>query len=685
MTNPNPGVPSEQEMAELHDEFIRRLAAGERPSIESYRTRAGSRFSEFASLARFDETVFREGAHTPAWIPLARYSGSGGTYVLRSRLGQGGIGQVFLATQVAVQRDVALKVLNRRVDHARMAMARRFTRGGQSAATVEHPHAMVVHDVGELTIDAADVRPYIAMGLLAGPNLREVIDGEAEELQLAGATHTEARARSVAGLLEGPTEALAEYHRAGVIHRDIKPANLIFDADGRLVLTDFDLAKRLSVPGVTSGGERIGSAHYMSPEQWRSPALADARSDIYSMGVIIFECVAGRRLFEGKSADQIARVQLDADSEDAPRSMSRLPASIRGVVASCISRRPDRRYASATELAEALGAVRRGETAHLITDKITEGAGPGRGFLVALAFGTLAALSLLLPQMSRSKAATLTLFSRPPLAPLSIDGRLHGPVPTGGMEVDLAPGTYQLSSRLGTCDVWHRTVSVEAGQRLRISIDLLGCAPHDEEVLRCIREAYGVDERRPVSRMRTPDVLAGCRILWPRGDVRPRDALGFAIESDRAIQGHVRFLDESGSMLARQDFSLKSRLTRGGFEGLDLRKLVPGALYTLSAHSSRGIEAKSVVRIVPADLAALKLAEIQRGLDSNGRLSRLFETAVLDQHGLATATLNRAIGDDPSGGSRSMLALALNALHQLELRDSDLFVKLLNAHAQSEK
>jgi eukaryotic-like serine/threonine-protein kinase len=261
-----------------------------------------------------------------------------GRYRLLRRLGSGGMADVWLAEDPHLQRRVALKVL-----HGRFAQDRefveRFRREAEAAAGLSHPNIVAVFDRGDV-----DGTYYIAMQLLEGRSLKELVD--------RGLTPEQA-----VGLIRQVLEAAGFAHRHGVVHRDLKPQNVIVDDDGVATVTDFGIA-RAGASEITQAGSVMGTPHYLSPEQAQGQAVT-AVSDLYSIGVMLYEALAGRVPFEADSAVAIAMKQV---SHTPQRPSSLKPAvtpALDAVVMRALEKDPGRRFQSADAFIAALDAAGR--------------------------------------------------------------------------------------------------------------------------------------------------------------------------------------------------------------------------------------------------------------------------------------------------------------------------------------
>jgi eukaryotic-like serine/threonine-protein kinase len=259
-------------------------------------------------------------------------------YRLLRRIGSGGMADVWLADDTHLQRRVALKVLHRRFVQDR-EFVERFRREAEAAAGLQHPNIVAVFDRGDV-----DGTYYIAMQLLEGRSLKELID--------AGLTPEQA-----VGLIRQVLEAAGFAHRHGVVHRDLKPQNVIVDDEGKATVTDFGIA-RAGASEITQAGSVMGTPHYLSPEQAQGQAVA-AVSDLYSIGVILYEALAGRVPFEADSAVAIAMKQV-SHMPQRPSSISPgVTPALDAVAMRALEKDPGQRFQSAEAFIAALEAALR--------------------------------------------------------------------------------------------------------------------------------------------------------------------------------------------------------------------------------------------------------------------------------------------------------------------------------------
>ncbi len=267
-----------------------------------------------------------------------------GRYVLDRLLGRGAVGEVFQATDPLIGRKVALKTLRTDLDVNLAAEFRqRFLREAVAAGRLNHPNITTLYDVGE---DPATGVAFIAMEFVAGSTLESVAGaGTGTRLDLA-------RAVELGATL---AEALAYAHREGVVHRDVKPANILVTADGAPKITDFGIA-RLDSSTLTVQGAVLGTPYYMSPEQVAGQT-ADGRTDLYALGIILFELLTGTRPYSGRSLMTMLRAIISEQPADLTSLRADIPPALSAVVRTALAKDPAARYQTGAELAAALRAV----------------------------------------------------------------------------------------------------------------------------------------------------------------------------------------------------------------------------------------------------------------------------------------------------------------------------------------
>ena len=312
----------------------------------------------------------------------------GGRYQLSSRVAIGGMGEVWQATDLVIGRTVAIKILKDEY-LGDPGFLERFRAEARHAALVNHEGIANVFDYGEEEGSA-----YLVMELVPGEALSTILERE--------------RVLStdrVLDIVAQTASALHAAHSAGLVHRDIKPGNLLITPDGRVKITDFGIARIADQVPLTATGQVMGTVQYLSPEQ-ASGHPASPTTDIYSLGIVAYEALAGRRPFTGESQVAIAMAQINEAPPELPVTVSE---PVRNLVYACIAKNPADRPASAAHLARAAQALRRGDVAGAAS------AVPG-----VLGAGTLPALLRENPttQATRLLTTASALDSGPPTTPV---------------------------------------------------------------------------------------------------------------------------------------------------------------------------------------------------------------------------------------------------------------------------
>jgi WD40 repeat protein len=314
----------------LHIELEQRHRGGERPAPEDYR----SRFPE--QLARIGTLLRRLTAPATAGpVPPPRPVIPG--YEVLGVLGQGAMGVVYHARQVALDRPVALKMILAG-EYAGAVARDRFHAEAEAVARLQHANVVQIYETGEHA-----GRPYLVLEFVDGGSL-------AQRLQ-----HTPQPPRAAAELLETLARAVQAAHRKGVVHRDLKPANILLTADGTPKVTDFGLAKRVDAnPGQSESGTVVGTPSYMAPEQ--AEGRGGPAADVYALGAILYEALTGRPPFKAATALETLE-QVRRQEPVPPRRLEpQVPRDLETICLKCLEKDPRRRYAGAAALADDLAA-----------------------------------------------------------------------------------------------------------------------------------------------------------------------------------------------------------------------------------------------------------------------------------------------------------------------------------------
>ncbi len=307
----------------------------------------------------------------------------GGRYELQSRIAIGGMGEVWKATDLVIGRTVAIKILKDEY-LGDPGFLERFRAEARHAALVNHEGIANVFDYGE-----EDGSAFLVMELVPGEALSTILERD----------HV-LPTDKVLDIVAQTAAALHAAHAAGLVHRDIKPGNLLITPDGRVKITDFGIARIADQVPLTATGQVMGTVQYLSPEQ-ASGKPASPTTDIYSLGIVAYEALAGRRPFTGESQVAIAMAQINETAPDLPATVSE---PVRNLVFACIAKNPADRPASSAHLSRAASALRRGDVqaAAAAVPAILAGVTP------------TAATTMLMPSAGATQATTV-MPSTPPL------------------------------------------------------------------------------------------------------------------------------------------------------------------------------------------------------------------------------------------------------------------------------
>lgn len=262
-----------------------------------------------------------------------------GRYKIKELIGGGGMSNVYLAHDMILDRDIAIKML--RYDFSNEEeLRRRFQREALSTTSLAHPNIVNIFDVGE---DGAI--PYLVMEYVPGKTLKEYI-----------IEHSPIAPERAVKIMKQLASALAHAHHNQIVHRDIKPQNILMDEEGNVKISDFGIAMALSATSYTQTNSVLGTVHYLSPEQARG-GNATKKSDIYSLGIVMYELLTGRLPFLGESAVSIALKHLQTETPSLREIVPTIPQSLENVVLKATAKNAQHRYQSADEMDEDLSTV----------------------------------------------------------------------------------------------------------------------------------------------------------------------------------------------------------------------------------------------------------------------------------------------------------------------------------------
>lgn len=386
-----------------------------------------------------------------------------GRYQVEKELGRGSMGMVYQAYDPQIDRRVALKVLRPDLLTSE-GFAQRFLKEARAIGRLSHPNIVVVHDVGS---DQGTI--YIAMELLAGEPLHEVMrNKEFSDKEII--------------LLGSQAARVLDYaHRHGIVHRDIKPSNIILSPDGQIKITDFGIAhiEDPAAPQQTRAGEVLGTPAYMSPEQVLGNPV-DGRSDIYSLGVVLYELGTGVRPFRGEN---LAAIFMAVTQQTPPEPATVKPTvspELSGIIMKCLNKAPEERFQTGKELAAALEGVGQPDARPPVVAQPTRRpvkAFALTGLLLVLLIGGVSyhflsrealsprpggsATKPEVPPPAAVKRGFLKVDSNPLGAQVFVDGGFRGPTP---LHLELPQGKHEVRLTLADYLDWEAQVEIKEGE-----------------------------------------------------------------------------------------------------------------------------------------------------------------------------------------------------------------------------
>lgn len=353
MANPVPAsAPRDERLAKLLADLAEASRRGDAPNIDAVVSAHPDLAAELRELWATAQIAEEFARRTTPWretpappVNSGSLPRTFGDYELLEEVGRGGMGIVYKAYQKSLQRTVALKLILRG-DLATPADRARFQTEGRAAGLLSHPHIVPVYDAGE-----CDGQAYFSMRFVAGRTLASLL------------AERPLRPRAGVELLLPICRAVQHAHEQGVLHRDLKPSNILIDASGQALVTDFGLAKRVAGPeGLTQSGAVLGTPAYMAPEQVSgSRGTPSAASDVYSLGVILYEILTGRPPFQAATPVDTLLLVLDQDPVRPRLLNSRVDPDLELICLKCLEKEPRLRYRSAGALADDLQAYLAGE------------------------------------------------------------------------------------------------------------------------------------------------------------------------------------------------------------------------------------------------------------------------------------------------------------------------------------
>ena len=409
-----------------------------------------------------------------------------GRYQIIEELGRGGMGRVYKATDTEIKEKIALKLIKPEISSDKKTIER-FQNELKLARKISHRNVCRMHDIGK-----SEGNYFITMEYVGGENLKGMI-------RMMGQLSS-GKAISIAKQV---CEGLSEAHRIGVVHRDLKPSNIMIDKDGNAKIMDFGIARSLSGKGITGVGVMIGTPDYMSPEQVESKEV-DQRSDVYSLGVILYEMVTGRVPFEGDTPYSIG-VKHKSEVPRNPKDINpQISDDLNRMILKCLEKEKDKRYQSAGELRSELENIEKGmpttdrvipERKAITSKEITVTFGLKKLLVPAVIFIAIIAIAVIVWQSLPQRQASIAVLPFRDLSPQKDQEHL-----CDGM-------TDEIIAKLSTLQGWkvmnmtsvlrykntEKTIKA-IGQELNVTTVLLGSVRKEEDDIRVTTQLVNVED-----------------------------------------------------------------------------------------------------------------------------------------------------------------------------------------------
>ena len=417
------------------EEYVRALREGQAPDMEDYIRRYPQLEEEIRDEFPLMLMAEEINLHTKKELQQPPLPSAIGKYRIKSEIGKGGMGRVYAATAPGSIRDVAIKVLIVSGPEHRDSLIR-FQREAKSAGKLNHPNIVPVYDYG-----VHEQYLYFVMPRIKGIDLSKLIDGLSVERSRSSVCNLSMDWRMVAEVGSQVAGALGYAHSQGLIHRDIKPANLIMENNGRTWVSDFGLVKNLRCDqSLSRTGDLIGTPRYMAPEQLRG--VSDARSDIYGLGLTLYELATGRRAWDNLSGQELVFRRSSLELPPIQSANPAIPDTLCDIIMKCCAFRPDDRYQTANEVQYVLNRYLHG---HKVGDR-RKMRNSERSILhrkpirIARAFATLTGIAIFVAFMYTAAQPRVAIDPEVSIAMMNNPSR-QVPPQTGSEQVDARPAT----------------------------------------------------------------------------------------------------------------------------------------------------------------------------------------------------------------------------------------------------